>query len=330
MANNVSEDISNSQQILPSFDETKQPQQSEEEAERILSQLDKCHECLEMYFKYSSFKTFQINVILHTLNNGDSIVVQETGSGKSICFQIPPLVSTQPALIISPLNSLINNQQSKLLQAGLKCTNFKLGKDQIELSLQDPLCLYMYASPEIIESEGILDILQNIAQKRGISCIAIDEAHCVVEWGAGFRPEYLRLSKLRDKLPNIPIIALTATATADTQRLIIENLKLGQGKHTLRHFIGSSNRKNLTYKVRIKTSPEIDLFNKEYYKDGGCIIYCTGIADCELIASQLKKGNITSCSAYHAGFSDDKRNGIQSQWENGNIQCIISTIAFGM
>eukprot|EP01084_Bolivina_argentea_P004855 9187_1 len=330
MANNVSEDISNSQQILPSFDETKQPQQSEEEAERILSQLDKCHECLEMYFKYSSFKTFQINVILHTLNNGDSIVVQETGSGKSICFQIPPLVSTQPALIISPLNSLINNQQSKLLQAGLKCTNLKLGKEQIESNLQDPACLYIYGSPEILESEGTLDILQNIVQKRGLSCIAIDEAHCVVEWGSKFRPEYARLSKLRDKLPNVPIIALTATATADAQRLIIEKLKLGQKKHSLRQFIGSSNRKNLTYKFIVKKSPELDLCDRKYYGHGSCLIYCPGIAECEYIVRELNKGNITSCVSYHGGLKDQKRNEIQIDFENGNIQCIVSTIAFGM
>ncbi len=216
MANNVNQSMANSQQLISLLDETKQ--KNEDEAERILSQLDKCQECLQMYFKYPSFKTFQISAILHTINNGDSIVVQDTGSGKSLCFQIPPLWATHPALIISPLNALINNQQSKLLQAGLKCTNLKLGKQQIEQSLEDPACLYIYASPEILDSKGTFDILQNIVRKRGISCIAIDEAHCVVEWGAGFRPEYARLSKLRDKFPNIPIIALTATATADTQR----------------------------------------------------------------------------------------------------------------
>eukprot|EP01084_Bolivina_argentea_P004858 9192_1 len=280
--------------------------------------------------EYSSFKTFQINVIMHTLNNGDSMVVQETGSGKSICFQIPPLYACEPALIISPLNSLINNQISKLSSIGLKCTNLKQGKEQVTLCLQDPLCLYIYASPEILESAGTIDMLENIRKKRGISCIAIDEAHCVVEWGAKFRPEYGRLSTLRDKFPNIPIIALTATATADTQRLIVNKLKLGQKKHLLRSFIGSNNRVNLTYRIMLKTSPQIDLCDRKYYANGSTIIYCPGIAESNFIANELQKQNITSCSAYNGGFTDTKRNEIQSDWENGKIQCIVSTIAFGM
>eukprot|EP01084_Bolivina_argentea_P196974 337632_1 len=299
------------------------------ECSTLLSQADKCREILKQYFGFNSYRQSQLEIILHTINGGDSLVVMATGSGKSICYQIPALYSQKKGLIISPLLSLIFNQQSALLRVGIKSVQLKNGG--IMKALADPSCSFVFTTPESLSVHQ--DLIQTINSKYGFSCVAIDEAHCVDEWGHNFRPTYKQLHVLKKLLPNVPMIALTATATPIVQQKIIASLKLGDGNNKLLQFINSFKRKNLFYKVTTKKSSELDLCStdsQKYYSAGSTIIYCRSRADCDRIADELKQHQMTTVAAYHKGIEFTKRFEIQSNWENDKIQCIVATIAFGM
>ena len=175
----------------------------------------------------------------------------------------------------------------------------------------------------------------NLENEHGISCIAIDEAHCISQWGHDFRPDYKELYKLRDNLPNVPIIALTATATKLVQDEIIEILKLGQFNHGLKRIVSSFNRINLKYYVTKKSSIYFDLLSveqrKKFFNSGSTIIYVPTRKETVEIAEKLKTAKPPiSADAYHGGMSHYERETVQNKWEQDKLQCIIATIAFGM
>eukprot|EP01084_Bolivina_argentea_P258806 436473_1 len=272
----------------------------------LFEQYGKCHSLLQTHFEHQEFRPQQLEVIINTLNNNDSVVIMATGSGKSMCFYIPPLYTNKICIIVSPLKSLINDQMSHLAKRGLKATNMNYNNEQIIQQIKAKDCLYIFSCPEVFQCNAKIELLQQINDTYGICCICIDEAHCIDEWGSGFRPEYARLSFLRDKLPTVPIIAATATASLNTRSIIFKKLNLGQQNHSVRFFVASFDRTNLSYNFSKQTTIINDLCNKEYFKDGSVIIYCPRRNDCLMVADELHKKNITTCDAYHGGFSNGK------------------------
>lgn len=289
-----------------------------------------CYEILGKYFQYESFRPNQLEVITNTIKGNDSLVVMATGSGKSLCYQIPPLVTGKPAIIISPLISLIINQVSALNARGIPAIGLTTGSfvspTQIEQAFDGSgKYLLIYLTPEGLASK--YSSIKRLHSILGISCIAIDESHCVVEWGFDFRPSYLQLNCIRDHIRNVPILALTATATTAMRERIIHGLCLHSYK--LLNIVSTFNRTNLLYKIKDKIAVGIDLCNKEYYANGSTIIYCSSRADCEKIANTLSNKGF-SAEAYHAGMNARMRYCIQQKWEQNDVQCIVATIAFGM
>eukprot|EP01084_Bolivina_argentea_P069162 125897_1 len=252
-----------------------------------------------------------------------------TGSGKSLCYQIPPIYTNKTALIISPLISLSQNQVNSLKRKNIPAVSITQHTNDIDRNnafIHNKFKL-IYLTPEGIESK--IELLKTFNNKFGISCIAIDESHCVVEWGFDFRPSYQRLFRLRDNLPNVPILALTATATKEVQYEIIKNLKLRNEPHKLLHICSTFNRINLKYFIYKKSSILNDLNQKKYFEYGSTIIYASTRKICDNISNILCKAGINAI-AYHGGLDWQIREEIQSKWENNTFQCIVATIAFGM
>ena len=295
----------------------------------------KCHSLLRKHFKYDSFRENQLKVILNTINGGDSLVVMATGSGKSLCYQIPPMFLGKPSIVMSPLISLIQNQVDGLNKRGIRAIAITGGStatySDIKSAWNDNAFSVIYLTPEGLDSN--LFNIKTLHSKHGIACFAIDESHCVSEWGHDFRPCYKRLDRLRSTLPSVPILALTATATASVRGEIVNILKLGQHGHPLMRAIASFNRPNLSYELREKKSITMDLCwdkNKDFFSSGSTIIYCSARKHCEEIAATLSRTTAFKCEAYHAGLPPAVRSAIQQRWEDGQVQCIAATIAFGM
>lgn len=285
----------------------------------------KCHSILRQYFKYDSFRENQLKVILNTINGGDSLVVMATGSGKSLCYQIPPIVLGKPAIVISPLVSLIQNQVDGLNKRGIRAiaitTTSNATYSEVKSAWNDNEYSVIYLTPEGLDSA--LHNIKALHSKHGIACFAIDESHCVSEWGHDFRPCYKRLDRLRSNLPSVPILALTATATATVRGEIVNILKLGQHSHSLMRAIASFNRSNLTYELREKTSISEDLCwhkNHRFYQCGSTIIYASTRKKSEEIAQTLSAHNI-AVEAYHGGMASTKRTQVQQRWESGQVGC---------
>eukprot|EP01084_Bolivina_argentea_P213617 362742_1 len=299
-----------------------------ENAQRISN---KSHAILKNYFNYSTFRANQLDIITNTINGGDSLVVMGTGSGKSLCYQIPALISHKPAIVISPLLSLIQNQVSGLLSNGISAISFTSASNSTHGDYVDAFVnkkySIIYLTPEGLESK--LYWIKQLYTHHGISCFAVDEAHCISEWGIDFRPKYQDLSKLRDECKNVPIIAATATATEQVQNDIEITLKLGHGGHVLREYISSFFRSNLFISIHKKTNMGQDLLNHDYFANGSTIIYAPTRKLCNTIESLLNQNGVNA-KAYHAGLSSNIRSNVQQQFENNTIQCVVATIAFGM
>lgn len=296
-----------------------------------------CLSLLEKYFGYKTFRKYQLEIILNIImNNCDSLVIMATGSGKSLCYQMPAIYKKKTAIVISPLISLIQNQVSGLVSKGIKAiaitgaTNYT--QQEYKDAFENNKYLIIYLTPEGVQNK--LNDINILYKKHGLSCIAIDESHCVSEWGHDFRPHYKLLYKLRDNLSNVPIIALTATATPFVQNEIISILQLN--KKNVKRFISSFYRPNLSYIVKEKKCIKQDLCylqNANFYKNGSTIIYTSTQKKCEEIAYQLNRCvcfKNKKAAYYHGGMNYNQRNQIQSEWEQGKIQCIVATIAFGM
>lgn len=286
-------------------------------------------EALRCYFGYNSFRQNQEEIIRHVTNGCDALVLMPTGGGKSICYQIPALTMKGTAIIISPLISLMKDQVETLRANGIEAEALNSGNDPATDLVIRRKCLagslkLLYISPEKLLAE--LDYLISHIE---VSLFAIDEAHCISQWGHDFRPEYTQLGILREKFPNIPIMALTATADKITRHDIIEQLKLKNA----REFISSFDRPNLSLCVKrgYKAADKMHFilnFIKARPFDAG-IIYCLSRKTTEKVAADLRKKGINA-APYHAGLSPLERSQTQEQFKNDQLLVVCATIAFGM
>lgn len=282
---------------------------------------------LKTYFGYDGFRPLQEEVIGATLNGKDSLVLMPTGGGKSICFQLSALVLPGVTLVISPLIALMKDQVDGLKNNGIAAEFINsslsiLEIKRIETEVINGKIKLIYVAPERLVSPQFLDFLKTVK----ISLIAVDEAHCISEWGHDFRPDYRNLSVLRQNFSSVPIMALTASATGKVREDIILKLNL----RNCELFISSFNRPNLHYSVRPKKNTFGQLLSLiEKYKNNSIIIYAFSRRETEEIASKLTQQGYPSL-AYHAGLDSEVRRGVQEKFIKDEVKIIVATIAFGM
>jgi len=282
---------------------------------------------LKKYFGYDSFFPLQEEIIDHVLSLNDALVLMPTGGGKSVCFQIPALMFDGVTIVISPLISLMKDQVEALKANGIAAEflNSSLSAKEenfiIEQSLKGKLKL-LYISPERLSSAGFIELLSRLK----VSMFAVDEAHCISFWGHDFRPEYKRLNILKERYPNVPLIALTATADRVIRRDILSQLHIPETKT----FVASFDRPNLSLTVRpgLKRLRQITDFLKLHRREPG-IIYCLSRKSTETVAENLSKAGYKA-KHYHAGMDNDDRSQTQNEFIRDEIQIICATVAFGM
>ncbi len=287
------------------------------------------HEILRHSFGYDSFRPMQEEIISHVMKHEDCLVLMPTGGGKSICYQVPAIAMQGTAIVVSPLISLMKDQVEALQANGIEAEALNSGNDFsrdtiIRRKLVSGQLKLLYVSPERLLSE-IDYLLKQIPQ---ISLFAIDEAHCISQWGHDFRPEYTQLSQLREAFPSVPMMALTATADKVTRTDIIKQLRL-KGEV----FISSFDRPNLSLSVkRGYSTAEKQRFILNFIKarptEPG-IVYCLSRKNTEAVCAMLQKHGV-STAPYHAGLSQHDRDTAQEQFKQDNVQVICATIAFGM
>lgn len=289
------------------------------------------HQCpqqvLSQVFGYETFKPLQKLIIDSLIAGKNNFVLMPTGGGKSLCYQIPALIRDGVGIVISPLIALMQDQVNALVSNGARAAyyNSSLSSEESRAVLaqlhQNKLDL-LYIAPERLLNPAFLERLKEI----NIAIFAIDEAHCISQWGPDFRPEYLQLGKLRDFFPQVPLIALTATADKQTRKDIREKLFLQNAEFHLASF----NRPNIYYSVLEKHQPFKQLLhfvNQQNHQSG--IIYCMTRKRVEEISEKLREQNI-SAKAYHAGLSANTRKNVQDAFQKDDIQIVVATIAFGM
>jgi len=282
---------------------------------------------LKELFGYDSFRGNQEPVIKNILAGKNTFVIMPTGAGKSLCYQLPAMVLDGLAIVISPLIALMKNQVDSLNAYGINARflNSTLSKaeiNQLRKDCQNGVVKLLYVAPESLNKEENISFLQKV----NVSFVAIDEAHCISEWGHDFRPEYRKIKTIIAQLGNLPVIALTATATPKVQLDIQKNLQMEDADV----FISSFNRKNLYYEVRPKkeTKKQLIRFLKDHKGKSG-IIYCLSRKKVEEIA-QLLNVNGFKAAPYHAGLDPDVRVKNQDDFLNEEVDIVVATIAFGM
>ncbi|HLN69361.1 MAG TPA: DNA helicase RecQ [Streptosporangiaceae bacterium] len=285
-------------------------------------------EVLHRVFGYSSFRGQQREIIEHLCGGGDAVALMPTGSGKSLCYQIPSLVRDGTGVVISPLIALMQDQVDALRLLGVRADFLNSTQDPdsrrgVEYAFLDGKLDLLYLAPERLRTDSALRLLD-----RGtIALFAIDEAHCVAQWGHDFRPDYLALSVLHERWPSVPRIAVTATATGQTLAEITSRLALGQA----RHFVASFDRPNITYRIEPKNEPRrqlLRLLRTEHPAEAG-IVYCLSRASVEKTAAFLCTEGLTALP-YHAGLDARTRADNQSRFLREDGLIMVATIAFGM
>lgn len=287
----------------------------------------KTRQVLKEIFGYNEFRYQQKEIIQRVINGKDALVIMPTGGGKSLCYQIPALINDGLTIVISPLIALMNDQVSALKQldinaAALHSNIQNMESNSIYQSINDQDLDILYVSPEKVLSSQFYNFIKN----HKISLFAIDEAHCVSVWGNDFRPEYVRLSILKEEFPSVPTIALTATADQSTQKDIQKQLKLNQPQV----FLSSFERENIhtEAKAGLKRIEQILNYISERPDTAG-IVYCLSRKSTESVADKLKAKGY-SAEAYHAGKDAASRRKIQQDFQNDELDIVCATIAFGM
>lgn len=286
-----------------------------------------CLTLLKQSFGYDSFRHGQWEVIESVLNARDSLVILPTGGGKSLCYQIPALALNSLTIVVSPLISLMQDQVQQLRAQGVCAAylNSSLEAEQvqqIEQQLQDNQLNLLYVSPEKLLQPYFLRFLSNLP----VCLIAVDEAHCVSQWGHDFRPEYTKLGQLKQHFPNAPILALTATADHATQVDIVHQLCL-QNAFV---FKGGFDRPNIRYNLlaKYKGGDQVIDFVKQQSLNSG-IVYCGSRNKVDELCQKLNQAGI-KCGAYHAGKDNEERQRVQNLFLNDELQVVVATVAFGM
>ena len=284
---------------------------------------------LKTYFGYDSFRPLQEEIIRHILDGNDALVLMPTGGGKSICYQLPALLREGTAVVVSPLISLMKDQVEALCANGISAGALNSSNDETENAALRRACMegklkLLYISPEKLLAEA-----NYLLRDMHISLFAIDEAHCISQWGHDFRPEYAQMGILHQQFPHVPIIALTATADKITREDIIGQLHLNHP----RTFISSFDRPNLSltvkrgYQQKEKSKTILDFIARHPGESG--IIYCMSRSKTESVAQMLQKQGIRT-AVYHAGLSPSLRDEAQDDSINDRVQVVCATIAFGM
>lgn len=284
---------------------------------------------LRQFYGYPSFLPMQYEVISHIMSGGDSIVLMPTGGGKSLCYQIPALLSDGCCVVVSPLLALMKDQVDALIANGVPAASINSmqteaqNRDVLDCALAGRIKL-LYISPE-----RLLGDLDNWSKHIKISLLAIDEAHCISQWGHDFRPEYTQLSVLKEHFPGVPIVALTATADQITRDDIRKQLNIPDAKL----FLSSFDRKNISLTV-LSGYTGADKFNTlvkfidRHHGECG-IIYCFSRKNTETLTEKLKRRGLNA-QAFHAGLSVSVKNAVQTGFLNDDIQIVCATVAFGM
>jgi len=290
---------------------------------------DDIKQVLKTYYGYDEFRPLQEEIIMHTVSGNDSLVLMPTGGGKSLCFQMSALLMEGMAVIVSPLISLMKDQVEGLRMNGIAAEALNSSNDEgynrdiINRCIEGKVKM-LYISPERLVG-GVLSILQNAR----LSLFAIDEAHCISAWGHDFRPEYTQLGQLKQLFPNVPIMALTATADKITKEDILVQLNIKDAET----YISSFDRPNLSLDVKRGYSAKdklrsIEELIRRHPQESG-IIYCLARKTTETLAAKLKQDGF-SAGVYHAGLPNSERSLVQDDFQNDRVQVICATIAFGM
>ncbi|AXB32778.1 ATP-dependent DNA helicase RecQ [Vibrio campbellii] len=282
---------------------------------------------LEDVFGYQEFRDGQQLVIDAAVEGRDSLVILPTGGGKSLCYQIPALVRSGITLVISPLISLMKDQVDQLKANGVaaECINSTMPREEL-LSVYNRMYTghikLVYVSPERVLMRDFIERLENLP----LSMIAVDEAHCISQWGHDFRPEYAALGQLKQQFSHVPFMALTATADDATRRDILERLQLNNPEV----YLGSFDRPNIRYNLVEKHKPVSQIVRYLETQKGNCgIIYCGSRKKVEMVTEKLCNNHIRA-AGYHAGMDADERAYVQEAFQRDDIQIVVATVAFGM
>lgn len=289
---------------------------------------EQLHKILKETFGYSSFRFNQLDIINSVLDGKDTLAIMPTGGGKSLCYQIPALFLEGVTIVVSPLISLMHDQVMNLKEYGVKSVflNSTLNIKETEnarAQIMNGTAKIIYVSPEGILSGKMTSFFKQLK----ISLIAIDEAHCVSQWGHEFRKDYIRLGELKTLFPDVPVIALTATADAKTRKDIAHQLNLNNPDV----YVSSFDRPNITYKIHERSDEikQLDQFIQKYHPEDTGIVYCLSRDKVERVAQTLSKLGYPAV-AYHAGLSQQERQANQEAFNNRDRIIVVATIAFGM
>ena len=291
---------------------------------------------LQQVFGYGAFRGEQAEIVAHVTGSGDALVLMPTGGGKSLCYQVPAIARHRAGLgvtlVVSPLIALMHDQVGALEEAGVHAAflNSTLDGDEarrIERELLSGRLVLLYAAPERILTPRFLAMLDSLHERGQLALVAIDEAHCVSQWGHDFREEYLGLSQLHERYPAVPRIALTATADAHTRADIVERLALAEA----RPFVASFDRPNIRYTIVEKDEARQQLlrFIQDEHEGDAGIVYCQSRRKVEETAEWLADNGI-SALPYHAGLEADLRRRHQDRFLREEGLVMVATIAFGM
>ncbi len=294
---------------------------------RILPPREAALDVLRRVWGYPEFRGMQGDIVEHVAGGGDALVLMPTGGGKSLCYQIPSLVRHGVGIVVSPLIALMRDQVDALRQLGVRAAYLNSTLDWREAQEVERACErgeldLLYVAPERLVTPRFLDLLE----RSRIALFALDEAHCVSQWGHDFRPEYLQLSILHERFPLVPRVALTATADAQTRTDIVSRLALGEA----RQFVASFDRPNITYRVAAKEAERRQLldFLRRRPEDAG-IVYCMSRGKVDAVADWLKEQGVDALP-YHAGLDASVRQANQDRFIKAEGMVMVATVAFGM